>query len=59
MIKFIKNLFKKSQAEIKVITNKDIKRLKPKYVMLKRKGKLTKFKVVTNGAGVASLIEVK
>jgi len=59
MIEFIKKLFRKSQAEIKVITNKDIKRLKTKYVMIKKNGKLTKFRVVTNGAGIASLIEVK
>lgn len=59
MIKLIKKIFRKSQAEIKVITNKDIKNLKTKYVMIKRNGKLTKFKVVTNIAGVASLLEVK
>ena len=56
---FLKNLFSKAQAEIKVITNKDIKNLKTKYVYIKRKNKLIKFRVVTNGVGIASLIEVK
>jgi len=59
MINWVKKLFTKAQAEIKIISNKDIKRHKPEYVFLKRKGKLTKFKVTTNSAGIATLIEVK
>jgi len=56
---FLKNLFSKAQAEIKVITNKDIKNLKTKYVYIKRKNKLIKFKVMTNSLGIANLLEVK
>jgi hypothetical protein len=56
---FLSKIFKKAQVEIKMISNKDIKKNKPKHVFLKRKGKLTKFKVTTNSAGIATLIEVK
>lgn len=59
MINFLKNIFKKANAEIKIISNKDISKNKPKYIFLKRKNKLTKFRVTTNSAGIATLIEVK
>lgn len=59
MINWVKKIFKKAQAEIKIISNKDIKKQKPKYVYIKKKNKLTKFKVTTNSAGIATLIEVK
>ncbi len=56
---FLSKIFKKAQAEIKVIPNKDIYRQKPKYVYIKKDKKLKRFKVLTNLLGKATLVEIE